>query len=317
MERNRGEEHDQRRRARQEARRRRRRRGSPSSSPARGREMVMAVIVVVLVAVVVAMAVAAVIVAAPCEAASAAPRRRPRRRGARRRASATDTAAPGRMNWESARVTIPMAKTPAVCATVTVPPSMTACRGVPRVPTRYAATSAFPCPGVSACAAPQNAATRRETASTPSDSSPCSMRASKPPPSCAGACASPRPGGAPGDSPGSIAAVARRTSSGERSRSFGYARSPRLSLISGTSEPATPAPSRADSVTSRQPMRPGNERSRKTSSPGTGVAPYTTSSRRVSRPPAPGRVTTRRSSTRSGTRLPSIDSSRSRASRAG
>ena len=32
--------------------------------------------------------------------------------------------------------------------------------GLPRVPTRYAATIAFPCPGVRACAAPQKSASR-------------------------------------------------------------------------------------------------------------------------------------------------------------
>ena len=56
-------------------------------------------------------------------------------------------------------------------------------------------------------------------------------------------------------------------SSGERrSSSFGYARSASLSLVAGTSELTTRAPSRARDVTSRQPIRPGNERSRNASS---------------------------------------------------
>ena len=42
-----------------------------------------------------------------------------------------------------------------VWRTVTVRPSMTACQGVPRLPTRYAATTVLPCPGESACPAPK------------------------------------------------------------------------------------------------------------------------------------------------------------------
>ena len=56
----------------------------------------------------------------------------------------------GTMNAESPSVTKPSAKTPAVCAIVTVPPRRNASRGVPFVPTRYAATIALPWPGVSA-----------------------------------------------------------------------------------------------------------------------------------------------------------------------
>ncbi len=56
---------------------------------------------------------------------------------------------------ESASVIAPSANTPAVCVTVTIAPSTTACRGLPRVPTRYAATIALPWPGESACTAPQ------------------------------------------------------------------------------------------------------------------------------------------------------------------
>ena len=67
----------------------------------------------------------------------------------------------------------------------------------------------------------------------------------------------------PAASPSSTVAAARETSSGERSRSFGYARSTSLSLVSGTSDRSTRAPSRAESVTSRQPSRPGSARSTK------------------------------------------------------
>ena len=62
------------------------------------------------------------------------------------------------MNWDSESVTRPSAKTPAVCVTVTVAPSAKAWRAVPRVPARYAATMALPCPGVSACAMPKTMA---------------------------------------------------------------------------------------------------------------------------------------------------------------
>ena len=40
------------------------------------------------------------------------------------------------MYWDSASVTTPSANTPMVWATVTVAPSATAWRGLPRVPTR-------------------------------------------------------------------------------------------------------------------------------------------------------------------------------------
>ena len=85
------------------------------------------------------------------------------------------------MNSESPSVTKPSAKTPIVCVTVTIPPSSSASRGRPRVPTRYAVTIAFPWPGVSAWAAPQNIATRSASATTPKVSSCCSMRRAKPP----------------------------------------------------------------------------------------------------------------------------------------
>ena len=63
--------------------------------------------------------------------------------------------------------TSPSANTPAVWVTVTVAPSATACRGVPRVPTRYAATIALPWPGDSACSAPHPNAASRSRTSTP------------------------------------------------------------------------------------------------------------------------------------------------------
>ena len=44
--------------------------------------------------------------------------------------------ASGTMNSESASVTSPSANTPAVCVTVTIRPRSSACRGVPREPTR-------------------------------------------------------------------------------------------------------------------------------------------------------------------------------------
>src|ERR671926_51626 len=50
---------------------------------------------------------------------------------------------------------MPSAKTPTVCVAVTIRPRSAAWRGVPRWPTRYAVTIVFPCPGESACAAPQ------------------------------------------------------------------------------------------------------------------------------------------------------------------
>ncbi len=62
----------------------------------------------------------------------------------------------------------PRANTPAVCVTVTIAPSANACRGRPRVPTRYAATIALPCPGDSACTAPQPNAASRRSNKTPS-----------------------------------------------------------------------------------------------------------------------------------------------------
>ena len=64
----------------------------------------------------------------------------------------------------------PSANTPAVCVTVTIPPSATASRGRPRVPTRYAATIALPWPGESAWIAPQAKAVSSRTISRRSPS---------------------------------------------------------------------------------------------------------------------------------------------------
>ena len=52
----------------------------------------------------------------------------------------------------------PRRKTPTVCVNVTMPPRKIACRAVPRLPTRYAATNVFPCPGDIACSAPRTKA---------------------------------------------------------------------------------------------------------------------------------------------------------------
>ena len=55
-------------------------------------------------------------------------------------------------------------------------PIVTACRKVPRSPTRYAAITVFPCPGASECAAPSPIARRSATTANPgeSDRSPTS-----------------------------------------------------------------------------------------------------------------------------------------------
>ena len=55
---------------------------------------------------------------------------------------------------------------PTVCDTLTDSPRPSACSGRPRVPTRYAAISVLPCPGVRACPAPSAAAVRSETSRT-------------------------------------------------------------------------------------------------------------------------------------------------------
>ena len=55
---------------------------------------------------------------------------------------------------------------PAVCDTLTDRPSPTACIGRPRVPTRYAAISVLPWPGVSACPAPSAIAVRTDNSNT-------------------------------------------------------------------------------------------------------------------------------------------------------
>ncbi len=64
----------------------------------------------------------------------------------------------GKINCEAKRVIIPRAKTPAVWVMVTVSPRKAAWRAVPRAPTRYAPTTALPCPGESACIPPKKVA---------------------------------------------------------------------------------------------------------------------------------------------------------------
>jgi hypothetical protein len=92
------------------------------------------------------------------------------------------------------------------------------------------------------------------------------MSASKPPPVCDADSAAPIEGGTPGDSPSATLAVALVTSEGELSKSFGYARSWSLELVSGALERAILAPSLAESVTSLQPIRSRNALSSKRSS---------------------------------------------------
>ena len=149
---------------------------------------------------------------------------------------------------------------------MTVPPSRNACRGVPFVPTRYAATIAFPCPGVSAWAAPQKAAISSDRRRTPTERSPWSTSASNPPGACSVGRARTIDGAAAAADPSAIVADALETSSGELSWSDGYFRRRSLALVAAASVSSTRAPSRAVTVTSRQPMRPGNDVSSKSSS---------------------------------------------------
>ena len=64
----------------------------------------------------------------------------------------------GRMYWEAASVTMPSKKTEPVCVSVTMVPRAMAWYEVPREPTRYAATTVLPCPGVNAWSAPNASA---------------------------------------------------------------------------------------------------------------------------------------------------------------
>ena len=73
-------------------------------------------------------------------------------------------------------------------------------------------------------------------------------------------------GAAAGSDPRSIVASADDTSSGDRRRSLGYSRSASLALAAATVEATTRPPSRPLTVTSRQPIRPGNDVSRNASS---------------------------------------------------
>src|SRR2546422_5085098 len=61
----------------------------------------------------------------------------------------------------------PRRYTPAVCDAVTMRPRISACRAVPREPTRYAATTVLPWPGSRAWKAPRAEATSNAMATTP------------------------------------------------------------------------------------------------------------------------------------------------------
>ncbi len=171
----------------------------------------------------------------------------------------------------------------------------------------------MPCPGVKACTAPQNAAIRSDTATTPRDSSPRPTSASKPPPRCGGAGAGSSPGAGPGPLPGSNRASAERMSSGERRRSLGYARSSFERLSPGTDDSRRRAPFRAEIVISRHPIRSGCTRSTNDSDRPDAGAENTASKRNVGRPPAPSRATTRCTTGRSWTLFPSSRNSSCRA----
>ena len=152
------------------------------------------------------------------------------------------------MNCESSSVTIPSPKTPIVCVTVTIRPRSAACHGVPRWPTRYAVTIVFPCPGESACAAPQKSATPSEARITSSDRCERPTSCAKPPSATRSGASSAFPVESAGATSGPDAGASRPdaavTSSGLWSMSFGYARSSwlRLGVVAPTS-------------TSFQPMR--------------------------------------------------------------
>ncbi len=62
------------------------------------------------------------------------------------------------------RKTSASTKTAPVCVSVVITPSARACQTVPCSPTRYAATSDLPCPGVRAWTAPKPAASKSSTA---------------------------------------------------------------------------------------------------------------------------------------------------------
>ena len=81
--------------------------------------------------------------------------------------------------------------------------------------------------------------------------------------------------------PGSNVATAERTSSGERSRSSGYARSSFERLALGTDASTSRAPSRAEIVISRQPILEGKMRSANVSARPLAAAEKTASNRSV------------------------------------
>ena len=126
------------------------------------------------------------------------------------------------------------------------------------------------------------------------------MSDSKPPPTCTGAAVSPIVGAA-ADCRTEGDGRMRRGDVERRAQEIGAGRraSPSLVLRSGTSAATIRPPSRAPSVTSRQPIRSGNDRSSNASVFPSPTARYTTSSRSVFSPPAPGRVATLWSTTAS------------------
>ena len=73
---------------------------------------------------------------------------------------ATRTTRSGGSVDSAASTTAASPRIPSVCDTLTARPRPTAWRGVPRVPTRYAAIRVLPCPGVTAWPAPRTPAVR-------------------------------------------------------------------------------------------------------------------------------------------------------------
>ena len=202
------------------------------------------------------------------------------------------------MNSDRPRVTRPRANTPTVWVTVTVRPRMAACCGVPRVPTRYAATIDLPWPGLSACSrSPEERDQQRE-----GDEARAQLLLRDEPrePGLAAlvdgdagverlALRERRRG--PGPAPGSTASGRSARPAGWRAASFGYARSSSLTDCVGAVDSTT----RAGVVPGRR--LPSSRRGRRTSSsryssrwlPGRRRGePYTDSNRVVRRPATPG-----------------------------
>ena len=175
----------------------------------------------------------------------------------------------------------------------------------------------FRAPGVSAWAAPQNTATRRREQNAEREVSSLDQRLE--------AASLVHGSGRSVDSrrcARPAVKVDRRRRAGDvegrTEKSLGYARSASLSLDSATEDSTTRAPSRAEIVTSRQPIRPGKApiaESESFSVPRRGVHDVEPQASRDLRRPGerpPVCPTTRR-----GLRRPSSASSRSLAKRAG